>query len=121
MSKYYVKMDDLDINGDGVISSAEKMLYYINNMRKAIENVEWTGPASEIYRDVANKKIDKVSKISELYNVFGKFMKSSSTGFTDVSKDINNKFEELNNVCPKCGSAFVNGICPNCNKGISVM
>ena len=33
MSKYYVKMEDLDVNGDGVISSAEKMLYYIENRK----------------------------------------------------------------------------------------
>ena len=43
MEKYYVRMSELDINGDGVISSAEKMLYEINNMKRAIETMEWEG------------------------------------------------------------------------------
>lgn len=119
MSKYYVKMGDLDVNGDGVISSAEKMLYYIENMKKSVENVEWTGFSAETYKTVVNSKIDKISKISGLYNAFGKFMKSTSSGFTNVNKEIEKMLGDLKNkkglTCPKCGGKLVNGVCLNCN------
>ena len=83
--------------------------------------MEWVGPSSETYKEVVNKKLDKVSKISGLYNVFGKFMKSTSSGFTDVNKNISEGFENLNSeakICPRCGSMLINGICSNCNSKV---
>lgn len=132
MSRYYVKMETLSLSGDETITSSNKMEENISMIKKSVNSMEWEGTAAENYTNLINQKIKKVEELSKLYGVFGKFMKSTSNGFTDVSDNIKKGFVGLNNentvsggtnlsqitenmqICQKCGSIMIDSICPKC-------
>lgn len=131
MSKYYVRMDILEDNSKNINDSSVKMEDDISELKKTIEGINWVGPSSELYNEMMNEELKKTNDISKLYGLFGKFMGSASSGFTDVNNNIEKGFEEIRNggisgtftgstgisnatKCPKCGNKLINSICLQC-------
>lgn len=89
MARYYVEMDALKEEG--------KMIkdYAINTVGAKFEelmilskSLNWSGPSSEIFQEMFERKIKRLSNISGMIQLFGNFMISASEGFTNVNHEI---------------------------------
>lgn len=96
MAKYYIKMDDLKTSGELVQKFAKETIgEKINNLFSLLDSLKWEGPAANLYKENYKQKINKIKILSDMIEVYGKFMVMVSEGYSDINDKMYKEWQEL--------------------------
>ncbi len=96
---------------DEVEDTSYKLVHYsnneiankINDLKNAVNNFVWEGPASAVFLQKYNIKIEKMIQMNESLANIGKFLLNVKDNYSDVNRKIDNSFNELMGEFEKVG------------------
>ena len=96
--KYHLNFNDFGEYQKAFRTKVDEFNDEVYNVFKLCQNVEWVGLGYEKTISAVYNQIEELQKVSENLEKFLNFMNSASNNYSDGVKEVNSKFQEIQDI-----------------------